>query len=211
MTNPYEVLEIDINASDDDIKKAYRNLAKKYHPDNFQDNPLSDLASAKMKAINEAYDEIQRERAAGASGNTYSTGTFNSGSASASATFTRVRRLINERRFSEADISLNSVAASDRGAEWHFLRGVLLTERGFYFDANKAFETAVNLDPNNSEYRDAFYNIKNRQNNYYQNNGYGNRQNSGGRSGCTGCEVCQGLLCADCLCECCGGDLIKCC
>lgn len=66
MTDPYKVLGVSPDATDEEIKKAYRNLAKKYHPDNYVDNPLSDLASDKMKEINEAYGEIQRLRSGGA-------------------------------------------------------------------------------------------------------------------------------------------------
>ena len=58
MENPYSVLEISPSATDEEVKKAYRALAKKYHPDNYINNPLADLASEKMKAINEAYDTI---------------------------------------------------------------------------------------------------------------------------------------------------------
>ena len=64
MKDPYKVLGVSPNASDEDIKNAYRALARKYHPDNYAaDNPLSELATEKMKEINEAYDEIQRGRA----------------------------------------------------------------------------------------------------------------------------------------------------
>ena len=55
MRDPYSVLGVDQNASDEEIKKAYRELARKYHPDNYQNNPLADLAEEKMKEINEAY------------------------------------------------------------------------------------------------------------------------------------------------------------
>ena len=53
------------NATDEEIKNAYRELARKYHPDNYIDNPLSDLAGEKMKEINEAYDEIMNTRRGG--------------------------------------------------------------------------------------------------------------------------------------------------
>ena len=66
MTNPYEVLGVSENASDEEIKKAYRELARKYHPDNYADNPLSDLAGEKMKEINDAYDQIVNSRRAAA-------------------------------------------------------------------------------------------------------------------------------------------------
>ena len=62
MTDPYKVLGVSPNATDDEVKDAYRRLARKYHPDNYVNNPLSDLATEKMKEINEAYDEIQRQR-----------------------------------------------------------------------------------------------------------------------------------------------------
>ena len=62
MNDPYSVLGVSRNASDDEIKKAYRDLARKYHPDNYNNNPLADLAQEKMKEINEAYDAINRER-----------------------------------------------------------------------------------------------------------------------------------------------------
>ena len=68
MKNPYEILGVSENASDEEIKKAYRKLAKQYHPDNYTDNPLKDLADEKMKEVNEAYDTIQKLRSAGGSG-----------------------------------------------------------------------------------------------------------------------------------------------
>ena len=62
MKDPYQVLNIPSTASDEEVKKAYRELARKYHPDNYHDNPLADLAQEKMKEINEAYAEIQKMR-----------------------------------------------------------------------------------------------------------------------------------------------------
>lgn len=65
INNPYEVLGVSPSASDDEIKKAYRDLTRKYHPDANVDNPLADLAEEKFKEVQEAYDMIMKERASG--------------------------------------------------------------------------------------------------------------------------------------------------
>ena len=196
MDNPYDVLGINRNATDEEVKKAYRNLAKKYHPDNNKGNPLADLTGEKMKLINQAYDEIQKERAYGFSGN----GDYHSN-------FPRIRELIYDKRFSEAEVMLDAADKTERGAEWHYLKGVVLLEKDWHFDAQKHFETACNLEPDNREYREAFNYMKNKSDNFYSNSHRGGRR----EPGCSGCDICTGLLCADCLCECCGGDLIRCC
>lgn len=56
--NPYEVLGVRPGASQDEIKKAYRAMVKKYHPDNYTDHPLAELAKEKMQEINDAYDKL---------------------------------------------------------------------------------------------------------------------------------------------------------
>ena len=58
VNDPYKVLEISPEATDEEVKTAYREMARKYHPDNYANNPLSDLAQEKMQEINEAYDTI---------------------------------------------------------------------------------------------------------------------------------------------------------
>ena len=193
MKDPYEVLGISRGASEEEIKKAYRELAKKYHPDNYVNSPLADLAAEKMKEINEAYDTVMKGVQSGGFGTngSESTGSFD---------FVEIRNLINERNFYEADVRLNSVPSERRNAEWHYLKGCVFVGRGWYFEASKFFETACRLDPNNEEYRNAFNNINQSSENL-------NKRDPSG----TACSICQGLLCADCCCECCGGDLIRCC
>ena len=74
MNDPYKVLGVSPNATDEQIKTAYRELARKYHPDTYAGNPLSDLAEEKMQQINAAYDEIQRMRRGGGQNGGYSGG-----------------------------------------------------------------------------------------------------------------------------------------
>ena len=69
MTDPYSVLGVSRDASDDEIKKAYRNLSRKYHPDANINNPNKDQAEAKFKEVQQAYQQIMKEREYGSSGN----------------------------------------------------------------------------------------------------------------------------------------------
>ncbi|MBQ5390716.1 MAG: DnaJ domain-containing protein [Clostridia bacterium] len=208
MTDPYKVLGVSRDANDDDIKKAYRALARKYHPDNYADSDLADLAGEKMKEINEAYDTIQRERAnKGSSSSGY--GSSSSGGntgysyAGTSPTLNRIRMLINSGRFSEAGILLDSIPQGERNAEWNYLKGCTLLQRGWYHDAQKYFEIACYMDPANAEYRAALQNMRSSAGQY--------GKTYTGLGGCSTCDLCEGLICADCLCECCGGDLLRCC
>ncbi len=196
MNDPYKVLGVSKDATDDEIKKAYRELARKYHPDNYSGNPLEDLVQEKMKEINEAYDQIQKERAGkGSAGNSHY----------GPSGFTNVRNLINVGRFSEAELILDSIAHSDRNAEWNYLKGVVLIKRGWYIDAQKYLETACYMVPDNAEYRNMLNNLRSHATSY----GGGYRTAQGG--GTSACDVCSTLICADCMCELCGGDLIPCC
>ena len=128
MTDPYKILGVSRDASDEEIKKAYRALARKYHPDNYAGSDLADLAGERMKEINEAYDTIQKERAAGTRGNysgAYGTGGTSSANnaAGTAASLARARAMINAGRYSEANILLDSIGSSVRGAEWNYLKG----------------------------------------------------------------------------------------
>ncbi len=202
MRDPYEVLGIGKNATDEEVKKAYREMARKYHPDNYAENPLSDLAAEKMQEINDAYDKIMNSRRGkgkkSGSGNTY---TY------ANSSFPDIRQLIASGRFEEAQELLDGVPAANRNAEWHFLNGSVLYRRGWFDGAYSDFATACRMDPTNPEYREAFNRIQRQTRGGYH-NPYGSAPNMGG---CSTCDVCQGLICADCCCECMGGDFIRCC
>ena len=131
MKDPYSVLGVSPNASDEEIKKAYRELARKYHPDSYQNNPLSELAQEKMKEINEAYDAILKARGSGSSsGSRYGgqRGGGYGGSGSQTGPYAEIRTAINSGNLSMAENMLNNI--TDRTAEWYFLMGSVCYRRG---------------------------------------------------------------------------------
>ena len=196
MTDPYKVLGVSEFDSDEDIKKAYRELAKKYHPDAYLNNPLKDLAQEKMKQINEAYDEIRRIRQNGTSqGSTSSSGGNNAYSYTVKTDFERVRLLINSGRRTEAGIVLDNVPEEKRNAEWYFLKGCVYYQGGWMMDARKYFEKAVELEPSNLEFRQALDNLTAR----------GNYTASTANMDCSLCRICTSNICCQCMMECCDG------
>ena len=203
--DPYKVLGVSHSASDDEIKKAYRDLARKYHPDAYIDNPLADLAQEKMKQINEAYDMIQKERSGGGRSSYTSSNTSYSDNTGYGGTgeYARVRQLIAMGNLDAAMSILSS--SSNRNAEWNFLMGSVNLRRGWYDEARKYFSVAVSMDPGNAEYRAALNRVSAGGNPYYRTTG----ANMAG--GTSPCDCCSSLICADCCCECMGADLISCC
>lgn len=205
MNDPYKILGVSPSASDDEIKAAYRELAKKYHPDNYANNPLGDLANEKMTEVNAAFDEIMNSRRGGSA---YGSSSY--GYAQGSSDYSQIRSLIQSGNVTEADNILSQISESYRNAEWYFLKGSVAYSRGWLNDAYNYFSRACSMDPNNREYSAAL-NQMNSQRGGYMNGSPSQHYNTSSNPGCSGCDMCQGLICADCCCECMGGDLISCC
>jgi curved DNA-binding protein CbpA len=214
MNDPYKVLGVSPSASDDEVKKAYRDLARKYHPDNYHDNPLADLASEKMKEINEAYDSITKSRERGESQSSYSGGSAyqsqgysgyqqSYSSAGNQAVYNQIRNLINANNLAQAEAMLNRISTHD--AEWNYLMGSVYWRKGWMDEAGRYFRTAATLEPGNIEYRNAVQ-YMNQGGQAYRPAGAGSMS-----SNVDVCTICQTLYCADCCCEMMGGDLIPCC
>ena len=213
MKDPYQVLGVPETATDEEIKKAYRDLARKYHPDNYHDNPLADLAQEKMKDINAAYEQITRERsgrgsgsgsygsAYGSGGTAYPRQQYSSQSSSGSSVLQQVRLAINSGNLSRAEALLANYA--DHNAEWNFLKGAVCYRRGWMDEAKRYYQTACQMDPGNAEYRSALDFMENAGQTAYRPNG-----------GTFGTEFCGGnpcltLCCLYTLCN--GGGYFFCC
>lgn len=207
MKDPYSILGVSKKATDDEVRTAYRELARKYHPDNYtDDNPLKELAEEKMQEINAAYEEIQKMRS-GKSSKGRNENNYYSGSST--GVYAEIRRKINDRRFGDAERMLFSVLDSERTAEWHYLMSVTLMSRNRVNDAMRELEIACNMDPSNMEYQKAKEMFNNTASGYGSTY-YGSTNQRPRSSSDDACNCCANLLCMDCLCECLGGDFISC-
>ena len=209
--NPYEVLGIKPGASQDEIKSAYRKLVKQYHPDQFRDNPLQELAQEKLSKINEAYNMLTNGN--GGNSNSYSNNSYSNSYSNNSSSYSnnnynygadlsQARMCIQRRDIRGAEAILSRIA--DRNAEWYYLNGIVHMNKGWYDSALQNISTAANMDPNNFEYRQTLNQLQSRTRSY--GNPYRTTRNTS-----NACDCCIDLWCLDTMCECMGGDLIGCC
>lgn len=201
--NPYEVLGVSRNASLDEIKKAYRELSRKYHPDSYVGNPLSSLAEEKFEQVQEAYDAIMKEKNGDYNyASNYNNNGYNNGE---SGEMAEVYNLLGRRSYSQALRLLDSMP--NRNAKWYYYSAIAQVGLGNNLRGMEYARMAVSMEPNNLEYQ----NLVNRLS--FQSNRYGEVRNvyRGGRSGFDDAsDLCCKLWLADTLCECMGGDLCSC-
>ena len=201
--NQYEVLGVSRNASIDEIKRAYKELSRKYHPDSYVGNPLSSLAEEKFKQVQEAYDAIMKEK----NGDFNYTDNYNNSGYynGESGEMAEVYNLLGRRAYSQALSLLDSMP--NRNAKWYYYSAIAQVGLGNNLRGMEYARMAVSMEPNNIEYQ----NLVNRLS--FQGNRYGEVRNvyRGGRSGFDDAsDLCCKLWLADSLCECMGGDLCSC-
>ena len=212
--NPYKVLGVSENASQEEIRAAYLELVKKYHPDKYADNPLKELAGEKLKEINQAYEMLTKKQTSSGSGaygssssssyGSYGPRTSGSSGRTGGTTYSgpnaqefgRARIFINQNNLTAARTILDSPSIV-HNAEWNYLYGVIYLRQGSYDRAYTCISKAYEMEPNNQEYRGAYVNLNN------SGRGFANGQ-SGSFDSSPCCDVCSMLMCLNC---CCGGDL----
>lgn len=208
--NPYKVLGVSEDATQEQIRAAYLALVKKYHPDKYTDNPLKELANEKLKEINEAYEMLTKKgttASSSARGQSGSYGGYNTYSGSGSAysgpcasDFARARAFINQNNLQAAKQVLDTISV--RNAEWYYLYGIVYLRQGWYDKAREYISRAYEQEPGNAEYRNAYAALNNAGNPFARSS-----QQTHSSAGCGPCDICSSLLCADCCCSMMGGRM----
>ncbi len=197
MKNPYEVLGVTSSASMDEIKRAYRDKARRYSED-----------QAKMNELNDAYDFIINNLSGSRTDNSYADTGFGANAAGGQTSeFGDIRAKLNSGRIDDAETLLDGIPYQRRNAEWYYLKGTIQHRRGWLESALESFRKAREMEPGNSEYEAAFNQLERESKGNFRKN----KQNDDNDGCCSPCNICSSLMCADCCCECMGGDLIRCC
>jgi len=215
--DPYSILGVNRNASEDEIKKAYRALSRKYHPDANVNNPNKELAEEKFKQIQAAYQQIMKERTQGYSGGFggYGSGRgrfeYGYGNRSNDAGYEEDVQLraagnyIRSGYYREARTTLDNMNSELHNARWYFYSAVAHAGMRNTVAAIEHAQKAVELEPDNAEYRRFLTQLESGMNWYAQ------RQNSYGYSAASTRNLCVRLCIANlCLNICCGGSGMYC-
>lgn len=205
MNDPYSVLGVSKDATDDQIKNAYREKARKYQENDYSNGPLSEIAARKMQELDDAYDHIIAERRAGGYSSASQSGSTYTQSSYTPPTYSAIRDKIRRNELEAAQDLLNGIPEISRIAEWYYLQGMIQQKKGWANAAYENYAKAYSMDSSNPEYARAYQGMNNQRN-----GGYRTATNRSDND-CSFCSICQGLVCADCCCECMGGDLIPCC
>ena len=231
MTDPYQVLGVSRDASTEEIKKAYRTLSRKYHPDANINNPNKAEAEEKFKQVQQAYKQIMEEKENGTSsyssqgsyGGSYGSGGYggsygnggyggnyggyNYGSSPEDAELRAAANYLNNMRYQEAMRVLNNI--SRHNAQWYYLHAIANAGLGNNISAVQDAQTAVNMEPDNMQYRQLLSQLQGGGQWYTDmGQGYG-YERAGGDMGKWCCEC----LAINAMCNCCcyGGRGFYCC
>ena len=190
--DPYKVLGITPGATEEEIKKAYKQMSKKYHPDMHMNDPDKEMYEEKFKEVQQAYDMLTKKQSSPQDfWNTYTSGYGNTGTSQEDMYLNAARTYIQNGRFDEAMNVLNGI--SNKTAEWFFLRSNIYLRTGMDGAAIADARTAAAMEPGNMTYQQYLYSLEH-QGDWYQAAGtnYGRRTMSVGpcASACISLSVC---------------------
>lgn len=215
MRDPYEVLGVSRNAPEEEIKKAYKSLSRKYHPDANINNPRKEEAEEKFKEIQQAYQQIMKERTEGfgygsgsyygGNGRNYSYGNYRGYSQSDGTGYeddSHLRAAGNYVRngyYREARNVLDAMGESERKGRWYYYSALAHAGLGNQVAALEHARRAAALEPGNREYANLLY--------QFENGGtwYSQRQFTYGQPVVMGNDWCMKLCIANLICNACGG------
>lgn len=214
--NPYLILELEQGATKEEVQEAYKRLKAKYSNLRFEEGEVGANAAKMMNKLDQAYEDclmdIENRESTEKFGNQYG----------------EVSSLIKEKKYDEAQDILDKCEVRD--AEWHYMEAQIFYKRQWHSDAKAQLEIACDLDPENEKYKSTLNRLKKVMNrsedSFIDDDAKENTKKNHTRAGYTNpqdfetgraensdacCNACSTLLCADCCCECMGGDLIPCC
>ena len=204
MTDPYSVLGVGRDATNDEIKKVYRQLSRKYHPDANINNPNKAEAEARFKEVQMAYDQIMNERTGGSSGTYdpfgqqggygYGYGQQKSYDDEDSLKYQAAINYINAGSYTEALHVLDSITRRD--GQWYYLCALTNLRMGNNINATQMARQAVELEPDNWQYRQLLSQLESGGQWYQQTGrGYGMPTTDFG-------DACWKLICLNMACNC---------
>lgn len=215
--NPFKVLGLSDSATQSELDEAYDRAKAPYEEERFYEGERGDTACRKLTELREAYEE--------ASSIIASRYVIDDNS---DTLLSEAEQLLKDGKIDEAQSVINDI--SDRNARWHFLQAGIYFKREWLNEAVAELKQAMTLDPTNTDYSETYQHVLAKMNGqpygsqnggFYQNQqgGQNGRSYYGGNNpyqqrgygGPNACDCCSSLICADCCCECMGGDLIRCC
>lgn len=210
ITDPYKVLGVSRDASEEEIKKAYRNLSRRYHPDANINNPNKDQAEEKFKELQQAYEQIMKERELGVTGEYGGFGSYWSGQAQQGAQgmdedtvhLSAAANYINSGHYKEAWNVLSGIA--NRDSRWYYYSAIANYNLGNNVNALDYAKRAAAMEPGNIQYQMLLSQMEG-GNSWYGQRGqrYGSPYRGSG-------DCCTQLCLLNLCCNCCGGGICCC-
>lgn len=193
--NPYDILGVSPSATDEEIKKAYRTLSRKYHPDANVGKPGEKEAEEKFKQIQQAYTQIMKEREQGYRTYGYQSDNRTAGGDSDTVEMQAAANFINSRRFREALNVLEGI--QNHNAQWYYLSAIANAGLGNNIRAQDMARQAMEMEPNNAQYQMLWQQLQSGR------QWYGNMAGGYGRPDMSMDNLCCQILALNMMCGCC--------